>query len=49
MLTDGAHVVKDILPVLQKLDGPPIKRAALYAWVKDHKAANLPDNDTDDR
>ncbi|HDZ82942.1 MAG TPA: recombinase family protein [Roseobacter sp.] len=49
MLTDGAHVVKEILPALQKLAGPPIKRAALYKWVQDHKAATPPEESTDDR
>lgn len=51
MLTDGRHVVNDILPALQDLEGPPIKRAALYAWVKDHKALAATDDQdgTDDR
>ncbi len=49
MLASGSHVVNDILPALQALDGPPIKRAALYNWVKAHKAIEDRENETDDR
>ena len=49
MLADGAHVVKDILPALQSMEGPPIKRAALYNWVKAHKALEVEPDTTDDR
>ena len=43
MLTSGAHVVNDILPALQSLDGPPIKRAALYRWVQAHRQIEATD------
>ncbi len=49
MLQEGRNVAKEILPALQKLDGPSIKRAALYRWVKDHRQGGTDSDSTDDR
>lgn len=49
MLKEGQHVTNEILPALQSMDGPPIKRAALYRWVQNHKLIVDKDENTDDR
>ncbi|MDI3335845.1 recombinase family protein [Defluviimonas aestuarii] len=49
MLDEGAHILKDVLPALQALEGPKVSRSALYAWVKEYRALVDPDEATDDR
>jgi DNA invertase Pin-like site-specific DNA recombinase len=49
MLKDGRHIANDILPALQRLKGPGIKRAALYRWVQAHRQGETDSNSTDDR
>lgn len=49
MLQEGRNVAKEILPALQKLDGPSIKRAALYRWVQAHRQGGTDSDSTDDR
>lgn len=48
MLIEGKHIVKEILPAVKKLPGPPIAKATLYAWTKDNKRLIEPEDDTDD-
>ena len=47
MLADGKPV-KDILPALKTLDGPPISRSKVFQWVADYRALE-PGEPTDDR
>ena len=47
MLADGKPV-KDILPALKALDGPPISRSKVFQWVADFRALE-PNEPTDDR
>jgi len=49
MLADHRHIEREILPVLQGLEGPSITRSPLYAWTKQQKRLMKPKVETDDR
>jgi DNA invertase Pin-like site-specific DNA recombinase len=49
MLADGKHILHEILPVLQSMDGPKITRSPLSAWTKIYKRLVPLADETDDR